>query len=308
VTSAFLGDSGTTEVISGGRVVMRFSDPAYRNYFAFNAGNPNAIGGANIGLGEWALHDVAAGGGNIAIGDFAMSKQVNLSHSIGIGTDALRNATAASDCIAIGSEALKQMQTGTGTTAVGRLAFSALSEGGNNTGIGDSVGRYSTSAVANCVMGYRSFERGEGDYNVALGYASMFQRGEGNGNTGVGSGSLGGSAGTILGDGNVAIGFNAGQRLGDGDDNVLIGRDAGRDALQKADAVNSIAIGAGTYNDADNQVVIGNQNTQSVLIGGQVFHFGAMTLELTTNSTIKISARGWDGVTRYATITLDAVA
>lgn len=268
MTQAFVGDTSTTEIISGGRPILRFSDPAYRNYFAFNAGNNSVYGGANIGLGEWALHDVAAGGGNIAIGDFAMSKQANLSHSIGIGIDALRNATAASDCIAIGSEALKLMQTGTGTTVVGRLAFSQLPEGGNNTGIGDSVGRYSVSAVGNCVMGYRTFERSNGDYNVAVGYAAMFQREVGDGNVAVGSGALGSSAATALGNANVAVGYNSGYSLRNGSGNVFVGADAGNHPSQKPDALNSIAIGDDAYTDKDNQVVLGNPNIAETVLRG----------------------------------------
>jgi len=271
MSSVTIGGAGVDEGFMDGRAIIRIGNAAYRNYFYGDAGNLTVTGGGNIGIGAQALHDVAGGGGNVAIGDFALTKQYNLSHSIGIGYQALKNATAASDCIAIGSEALYSMLSGTGTTVIGRLAWNAVSLGGNNTGIGDSIGRYSTSGEGNCVMGYRTFESCNGSFNVALGFAASLARTGGTGNVGVGSGAFGGTGITDLGDYNVAVGFNSGQSLLYGDGNVFIGKYAGNNTAQKSDAENSIAIGMNAYTDSDNQIAIGTDEHEEVVLAGVKF-------------------------------------
>jgi hypothetical protein len=271
MSEATIGGDGCYVARMDGRVVIRIGGSPYRNYFFGEAGRDMVVGGGNIGAGFSALGAVEQGGGNIAFGDFALSQQLNLSHSIAIGYQTLRYATAASDCIGIGSESLKNMITGTGTTVIGRLGWSMIPEGGNNTGVGDSVGRYSVSGIGNCAMGYRSFESGNGDYNVMLGFAAALSRSIGNSNVGLGSGAFGGSGVSDLGDRNVGVGFDVGQSLRLGYDNIFLGANSGNNINQKSDVVNSIAIGADSYTTVDNQIVIGDSHHQEVIIAGVLF-------------------------------------
>jgi hypothetical protein len=70
------------------------------------------------------------------------------------------------------------------------------------------------------------------------------------------------------GDGNTAIGSNAGRQVTSGHDNVFLGRNSGRRRSQKRNAVNTVAIGANTITTEDNQVVIGNDETQTIVLAG----------------------------------------
>jgi hypothetical protein len=148
-------------------------------------------------------------------------------------------------------------------------------------------------------MGYQSGQkRTEGVYNVGIGYQTLAKLTTGNWNVGVGyqvfpilttgvsNFGMGGKAGYVLtiggynigigilalgalsiGSNNIAIGYAAGDTLATGSNNVFIGYIAGLNALQKVDAVDSMALGKGTYTTADYQVVIGDGSVTEVRMG-----------------------------------------
>jgi Ca2+-binding RTX toxin-like protein len=249
--------------------VIQFTE-ALRNYYFGNAGNGAATGGANVALGTWALHSVAQGGANVAVGDFALAALTNTFGNVAVGRNALKKAITPTDTTAVGDNAGANLTTGTGGTLIGKFAFENVLSALGNTGVGDSVGRFTLNGQLNSVLGYRALEGNlNGSYNVALGAGSMLLRQAGDGNTAVGYHALGGIS-TLLGSNNTALGIDSGYKI-QGSNNILIGARAGSGASQKTDAANSIAIGNDALTTADNQIVIGNNASQSVVLLGVSF-------------------------------------
>jgi Ca2+-binding RTX toxin-like protein len=246
--------------------VIQF-DVARRNYFFGNSGNSTATGGANVGLGTWALHSLQAGGANVGIGDFALAALTNTFGNIAIGNQALMRAVTPTDVTAIGDQAGAFMTTGVGATLVGKFAFQNVLQAYGNTGVGDSTGRFTIDGQLNTAIGYRSFEGNlHGHYNVAVGAGSMLVRDAGSGNTAIGYNALGGAS-TVLGENNTALGFEAGLDI-EGSGNIVIGVHAGSNQLQNSAVENSIAIGNNTFTTTSNQIVLGNSDSQSFVVAG----------------------------------------
>jgi hypothetical protein len=137
-----------------------------------------------------------------------------------------------------GKEILRAGQTigsGGNNTAVGANALNATTTGGSNVSIG------SDSMVSNT----------SGANNVAVGNGTLYS---------IVSGSTN----------NTAIGTNALLSLTSGSNNSAVGYYAGRNASQKVDAANSMALGANTYTTKSNQVVVGDVNITETLLRGNV--------------------------------------
>src|SRR5207248_6433890 len=97
--------------------------------------------------------------------------------------------------------------------------------------------RYNVGGSGNVAVGRSAFQIGEGNYNVAVGAAALFQNAGGNLNTAVGYNSMpsnnGGSGNTAVGDGalgsnttgnyNIGIGNGGGYYLDTGSNNIAIG-------------------------------------------------------------------------------------
>ena len=195
-----------------------------------------------------------------------------------------------------------------GATFVGKNAGRYNTIGLNNTGFGDSALGYTTVGQANVAIGYVCGEGNvtgsfnvfggqgvrvycySGDHNVLLGYGA--QAGIGAFGGGV---VAGGSRNSVVGSentykwagsdvsgvgyrlfynmtggvgGDVGIGVFAGQSVITGGENVFVGANAGNHASQATDVQNSIAIGAGAFTTADNQVVLGNDSIAETILRG----------------------------------------
>ena len=257
-----------------------------RNYVFGPARSVFATGGANVGVGEMVLRNVRSGSGNTALGDQVLWQLQGGINCTGVGHLALFGAQEAVDCTAVGAGALQTMQSGVGATAVGRLAASAMRFAENTTAIGDSALRYAVSGEANTSVGYRAHEGNlTGDHNVCLGalaglelssgrrnvlvgFSAMSQtRGDATENVAVGAYALDSCAGHA----NVAVGVGAGRALQSGDRNVFVGSNAGTSDQQLRGVTNSIAIGDGAYTTQNNQAVIGNAETDTVVLAGVRF-------------------------------------
>jgi hypothetical protein len=259
-----------------------------RNYvFGPNQIQPTAdTAMANVGMGEAALKGITTGWANTALGDNAMGRQQSGLNCVALGSVAMFAAVHAIDCTAIGSGALQAAVDGVGGTAIGRLACASLTSANNNTGIGAHAMRLAVSGIGNTAVGYKASESNVegsgnvavgahaarwvpgGDRNVAIGfYALGDARGQSSDNVAVGANALLSATGGR----NTAVGSGAGQRLSTGSGNVFIGFLAGADERQNPEASNSIAIGDGSYTTGSNQIVLGNDRTETVILGGVAF-------------------------------------
>jgi hypothetical protein len=242
-----------------------------------------ATGAANVGVGEAVLRNLTTGRANTAVGDQAMWQQQDGINCVAVGYLAMFGAVSCIDCTAVGAGALQAARDGVGATAIGRLACSELVSAQNNSGFGDSALRYTTTGAANTAVGYRAAEGNvDGTGNVAVGSLAAVGAVGGDGNVMIGYNAMSlvttatydnvavGSHALLqaFGDRNVAVGSSAGSNVTSGQSNVFIGFAAGNSDGQKADVRNSIAIGDQTYTTKDNQVVIGNDLTETFVLGG----------------------------------------
>lgn len=191
----------------------------------------------NAGWGLNALLNVTTGG-SAAFGFEALKAMTTGVTCAAFGDRALTANVTGSDHVAVGPYALQTITAGVGCTAVGMLALNKDNGSGGNTGLGDSALRYNETGVNNVAVGYAP-----GD-NAALTDPSY----------------------------NVFVGARSARSLtGSPQNNVFIGESSGFNASQKADANNSIALGANTFTTKNNQVVLGNtSNTETILRGAVI--------------------------------------
>lgn len=254
-----------------------------RNYVFGPVPLTTATGPANVGVGEAVLRSLTTGTANTAVGDQALWQLETGRNCVAVGSLSMFRAVACEDCVAIGTGALQEARDGIGATAIGRLACSQLTSAYNNTAVGDSALRYLVNGIGNTAVGYRAAEgnvdgtgnvvigaqacigNASGDSNVVIGFHAVSQVNAGIGETvAVGAHALQ----SAVGDQNVAVGSSAGRELAGGSGNVFIGALSGCGPSQAATVSNSIAIGSGTFTTADNQVVIGNELTETFVLGG----------------------------------------
>lgn len=72
------------------------------------------------------------------------------------------------------------------------------------------------------------------------------------------------------GDGNSAFGYMAGASVTSGDENTFIGVNAGAGGSQIATVVNTVALGANSFTEKSNQVVIGNALVEESVLFGNI--------------------------------------
>ncbi len=242
----------------------------------------------------------------IAIGHQAMQNSLKPGASVAIGAYALQNfgTTAgqiAIDTVAVGNDTFRAATSGVGGTAIGHFALQNVISIGGNTGIGDSALRFTTTGQFTTALGYTAADANiSGNENVDLGMAAGRARTNGNGNVtaGFSAGSLatGGNNNVLIGRlaaniysgdeavavgayalggatgiRNVGIGYGAGGSITSGTLNSFLGFAAGQNVGQKADAVNSMALGNSTWTTKSNQVVIGNSVVDEVVLAGVAF-------------------------------------
>ena len=196
---------------------------AYSNIgLGTQTGKALTTGDSNIMIGNTAGDAITTGLENISIGLRALGANQGGSYVIAIGTDALTTAvTAGQKNIAIGWEAMKDgVATGENNTAVGQKALKALSTGTYNVAFGHSA-----------LSGLTS-----GDRNIAIGRSAV-------------------GVGTLVGEDNVAIGYQALQDATKASGSVAIGRGAARELTV---AMGNIAIGSGSMGKG---IVVGESGT-----------------------------------------------
>ena len=243
---------------------------------------------------------------------------------------------------ALGQSAGTSITSGSSNTLVGLSAGGALTTGNSNTALGEYTLNTGTGHGQNVAIGAEALYSPAGNvsYNVAVGYQSGRTLGLGVGyntylgaqsgyrmtagyNTAIGYQALYGAASSATGTYNVAIGYTAGQSVSTGSSNTLIGygsgssittgssntiigrfsgNDGGNFNITTSSYYTVMSDGFGTwkaYWDPNDNFVTKITSTAPTLNTNKT-----MTFELTSNTSLKISVRGSDGVTRSASLTL----
>jgi hypothetical protein len=144
-------------------------------------------------------------------------------------------------------------------TAVGYQAGRFAGPATNQTLMGHNAGLYATGATLTAVGHAAASDSGNsGVANSAFGHQALFSNTTGSSNTASGLNSL---FGNTTGFENTVMGSNAGRSIVSGYQNTFIGSEAGFNGSQKADAINSIAVGYGAFTVYDNSTVIGTSAT-----------------------------------------------
>jgi hypothetical protein len=265
-----LGDTAMKEFGMFGTTMLK-GKPSNYQYFFGPAGNLTTTGNGLIGIGENAMLGHVSGDLNVAIGLNAMINASTPANCVAVGAYAMQEADGLIDSVAFGNETLRVATSGIGLVAVGHWSLHSSTTGTGNTALGDSALHDLTDGNENVAVGYTtSHDNVSGDRNTEVGYAAGREKTSGNDNVNVGN-RAGFKASS--GNGNVNVGSNAGggtpvNGIATGSNNTNIGFNAGDNASQKIDAVNSMALGAGTFTTKDNQVVIGNSSVTETMLRG----------------------------------------
>ena len=201
-------------------------------------------GTRSIAIGEQAMQSMIVGNRNVAIGTFSMPFLTRGENNVAIGSDTVYPLKEADDCVGIGKQSLGGNKTAKECVAVGSMALGSYSfdkDRSRCVGVGVYAG---PSASENCThIGYRAGMNVNGKNNTSLGYNAMA----------VGERSSADIVGSEL----TCVGYKS--------------EVANTDEAKAA--VNSTAIGANTTITKSNQVIIGNNAVEEVIIAGKKIVF-----------------------------------
>jgi hypothetical protein len=184
----------------------------------------------NIGVGVTSLPAITTGDDNTALGYYSGKIITSGIRNTAFGSYSLYKSDTENDNTAIGYAALGGTINGAQyNVAAGNFTLDALTSGGGNTAIGYAALSLNGTGNSNVAVGYYALVNSTGGHNVA-----------------VGSGALQNNAG---GNENTALGHNAGFEITSGENNLVIGKNAGRSTANG---------GLGEITTADNIIHIGN--------------------------------------------------
>ena len=255
----------------------------FNTAIGYQAGYLNTSGGVTA-LGTQALYSNTSGSANTAIGGFdnatstygALFSNTTGSYNIAVGTGALKSNTTASNNTAVGYQA-SYSQAGAGAdgqTAIGYQALYSNVTGGNNT-----------------ALGYKAAYATTGQYNTAIGLASLINNSTGSSNTALGNDSLRNNTTASY---NTAVGYQAGYSNTTGTQNTYLGSFAGYSTTGSYNVL--VGMNAGYYltsgvgntfignanggNGAGQSVTTGSKNT---IIGGFTGNNGGLDIRTASN-------------------------
>ena len=216
-------------------------------FIGWKTGDAVTTGFENTFVGHNSGGSVTEGNYNTAVGRQSMPTLTTGSGNVVMGSDAMELATTASNNVAIGTDALKQTTTGTYNTALGRSSGESNTTGGSNVFIGYKTGYSNTTHSVNCYIGDYAGYYALGDGNVAIGYQALM-----------------GDSPATTNRYNVAVGNHAGEDVTSGYDNTLIGWSAGAGITT---GYNLIVIGKSatpSSNTANEEVTLGNSSISTL--------------------------------------------
>ena len=123
-------------------------------YAGLGAGTPTNSGGANTGIGDYALGNNVNGADNTAIGYEALNANTNGADNTASGNRALNANTSGNDNSAYGRQALESNVSGSDNTAIGYQALDNDTGGSQNTAVGSSALGNSAGGSNNIALGY----------------------------------------------------------------------------------------------------------------------------------------------------------
>jgi hypothetical protein len=184
---------------------------------------------------------------------------------VGVGDESLSFNTT-SHSVAVGYYAGHSNETGS-ITAVGHQAGRESGPACTMTLVGFDTGYYNTAANLTAVGHRAAGSNTSGSNNTVVGHEGLLANTTGSSLTAIG---LNAFYENITGFENTGVGSNVGRSIVSGYQNTFIGTSAGYDASQKTDAINSMALGYGTFTIYDNSVVIGNASITRTTLRGNL--------------------------------------
>lgn len=234
----------------------------------------------NIVIGEEAKGvDGAVNGGGVAIGYGAL---LNNEREITDVSDESRFNTA------VGSYSLHSNEKGNHNTAIGYQSGKQNINGSDNTYVGENAGFFASRGDGNTLIGTRARQGGTGgSNNTVLGRAAMYNQ-------------FWGGDTSPTGQDNVAIGVFAGATAEGDNYCTFLGARSFKDESQKGvQIVNSSAIGSNSRVTKSNEIVLGDENVDTIKMGG------AQRTISTSTETGKAGEACWDTDYIYVCVATD---
>ena len=229
-----------------------------------NALGYNLSGTYNTALGIDALEYGDACNFNIAIGQYAALNLTGSDSNTVVGYNTFPTATAGERNVAFGKDTLRDQDGVDGNTAIGTEAARGNTTGTYITAVGHRAVRTNTTGTHITALGDQAaFSNLSGTHNIAAGVTALYTNVTGSWNTALGDLALFSNTASY----NTGVGGNAGYSVTTGSENTFIGYNAGFNGSQKADAVNTTAIGRGAWTTKDNTVQLGNPSVVGVGVG-----------------------------------------
>jgi len=239
------------------------------------------------------------------------------------GTEQLHvRAPSASESVFIGHSSGKYNTTGISNTGIGRGTLQNNTTGLQNTAISGFSLYNNTTGDANSAIGYNSLlSNTTGGFNLAHGASALYSNTTGSYNcnigyfsgysntTGVGNGFIGTNSGRgiISGSYNSGVGYNSGRTVTEGNYNTFSGYNAGYNANQKVDAANSMGLGANTFTNRSNQIVIGDASVVETQLRTGVY-IGSTSTTAHTQPTARLHIAAGSAAASTAPIKLTSGA
>jgi len=261
--SVTIGASGVVQTIAG--VPIYSADNSI--YIGQDVSGTDSTAQFNTAIGFTTLDAITTGDSNVAIGYNAMTANNTGANNISIGKSALGTNTSGSDNIAIGLDALLNPDTESNNIGIGKTALGGSIAGGEfNVAIGNATLDALTSGDANTAVGH---EAGSG---ITTGVDGTFI-GHNAGKL-ITTGSKNCFVGQNAGDGfdteshNLGIGSDAlGGSIAGGEFNVAVGNFT-LDALTSGDKNTAIGYNAGTVlTSANNCTIVGHKAADELTEG-----------------------------------------
>lgn len=267
--------SGGYNTAIGGFALSRNLTGSYNAVVGYQSMYNNISGSYGVAIGYNAMFNcnntaTPFNNTNIAIGFSSMRSSATLSLNIGgdnlsIGYSSMYNVSTGYQNQAFGSNTMYNLTSGARNQAMGYNSLFALTSGTDNNAIGDVSLRFLTTGALNTSIGSNSqYSNINGSSNISVGYNSLYTNQSSN-NVSIGVNSLL----NVNNNANTALGYEAGRSINSGSNNTFIGNDAGYNASQKLDAVNSMALGNTAFTTKSNQIVLGNTSVVETVINGK---------------------------------------
>ena len=212
----------------------------YNTFVGWTAGDKVTTGYKNVAVGAEALDYCTEGHSNVAVG-WEAARSISTGYdNVAIGDAAGRTFTSTVECIAIGHHAASNF--GSGTRVIGIGGESVWLGGTDVIGIGKFTMARGGSQTGGIGIGYYAGRNNAGDHNVYIGY----QAGLGNGSSPYSTGEYNLSLGyrslylIDTGHDNIAIGHSSGNTITTGSNNIILGNNA---QVSSATATNEVVIG-----------------------------------------------------------------